>query len=721
MSNPSLPSRPDLFRLFNPRGIAVIGASPGKGRIGAQAFAALRSNGYAGAIYPVNSKYASIEDVACYRSIGDLPQPCDVAIICIGGNHVPATLLACGKAGISFAVVLSAGFIEIGEKGAQAQAELEDAIRVSGVRVVGPNCQGIMNLRDRALCGFGAIFLNSALRAGEVALVSQSGGFGYGVLGYAQYAGIGFNYVVSTGNETDLGTLDFLEYFIEQDDIKIVATYLEGIRDGHRLRRLGERALTLGKPVLVWKVGNSDRGRQAAASHTANVTSDYQMYRTAFASGAFIEIHEVEDLIDIARAFGSRKLPAGNRAAIVTVSGGAGVLFADCCEQYGLDLSKLTESSDAALKAFLPEYASLNNPFDLTAQVLNDASHFNQAVRIIAEDPNVDLILMRAAQTLAKGEQLEILANIQASSGKPIFVAWGAPPDRNNQEILSLERLHVSWHATPGRATFAAGALAKFAQRKRQHRPTAELAATSVSAIDALPAANAQGVINEYDAKRFFDQAGIPSVPEILLSPQELASLDALPFKGPLVLKISSPDIQHKTEVGGVVLDIASLAQLKACASSMLAEVHHQAPRAHIHGLLVQRQLKGVEVIIGVRNDPCFGPLVMVGLGGVFVELIRDVSYRFAPFDLSQAESMLRELKTYQLLTGYRGQPQADIAALAEMLVRVAQLAYDHRDRIAEIDINPILVSHAGDGAYVADALIVLHSNLQLEGKHAKQ
>ena len=721
MPNTSPSIGPDLFRLFNPRGIAVIGASPGKGRIGAQALAALRVNGYAGAIYPVNSKYESVEDLACYHSVGDLPQPCDVAIICIGGSHVPATLLACGKAGISFAVVLSAGFNEIGAKGAQAQAELEAAIRVSGVRVVGPNCQGIMNLRNRALCGFGAIFLNKALRPGELALVSQSGGFGYGVLGHAQYAGIGFNYVVSTGNETDLGTLDFLEYFIEQDDIKIVATYLEGIRDGQRLRRLGERALELGKPILVWKVGNSDRGRQAAASHTANVTSDYQFYRTAFATGAFIEIHEVEDLIDIARAFGSRKLPAGNRAAIITVSGGAGVLFADCCEQSGLALSTLTPGSDAALREFLPEYATLDNPFDLTAQVLNDASHFNRAVRIVAEDPNVDLILMRAAQTLAKGEQLDILANIQASSGKPILVAWGAPPDRNNQEILSLERLQISWHATPGRATFAAAALAKFAQRQRQYRPAdaaAAAAARPATAISTLPTANAQGVINEYAAKRFFDQAGITPVPEILLSPEELTSLDSLPFKGPLVLKISSPDIHHKTEVGGVVLDITSLDQLKESASNMLAAIRRLAPQAHLDGLLVQRQLKGVEVIIGVRNDPCFGPLVMVGLGGVFVELIRDVSYRFAPFDLPQARSMLQELKSYPLLTGYRGQPHADIAALAEMLVRVAQVAHEHRDQIAEIDINPVLVSHEGDGAYVADALIVLQN--QLEVDHAK-
>ncbi len=703
----------DLSFLFKPRGIAVVGASPGKGRIGAQALAALRVNGYQGAVYPVNTKYDDVEGLKCYPSVEAVPQPCDVAIVCIGGSHVAATLRACGRAGIRYAIVLSAGFGEIGEKGAAAQAELEAAIRESGVRVVGPNCQGVMNLRNRALSGFGAIFLNTTLRPGNVALVSQSGGFGYGVLGHAQFAGIGFEYVVSTGNETDLGTLDFLEYFIEQDEVKIVATYLEGVRDGRRLRLLGERALELNKPVLVWKVGNTEKGRQAAASHTANVTSAYQMYSSVFATGAFIEINEVEDLIDIARAFGAGKLPRGKRVAILTVSGGAGVLFADCSEQAGLTLAALEPASNAALRTFLPEYASLANPFDLTAQVLNDASHFNRAVRIVAEDPNVDMILMRAAQTLAKGEQLDVLAGIMASTGKPILVAWGAPPDRNNPEVLSLERLHVPWHATPGRATFAAAALATFAERvrTRQTRPAMTSVDPTIGTVSsAPPPAGIGGVISEHAAKAWLDAAGIPSVPEQCYTAEQLAGLRELPFTAPVVLKIDSPDIHHKTEVGGVTLNIATVDELQAAAVEMRARVSKQAPQAQLDNFLVAQQVKGIEVIIGVRNDPYFGPLVMVGLGGVFVELIRDVAYRYAPFDFTEAHTMLRELKTFPLLDGYRGQPPADVDALAGMLVRVSALADRHQDQIAEIDINPILVAPHGQGAYVADALVILAS-----------
>ena len=702
----------DLSLLFKPRGIAVVGASPGKGRIGAQALAALRINGYQGAIYPVNTKYESIEGLACYPSIDSVPQPCDVAIICIRGDLAPDAVRACGHAGIRYAIILSAGFGEVGAKGESAQAKLEAAIRDSGVHVVGPNCQGIMNLRNRALCGFGAIFLNTRLAAGNVALVSQSGGFGYGVLGHAQYMGIGFEYVASTGNEIDVNALDFLEYFIEQPEIDIAAAYLEGVRDGERLKRIGARALELGKPILVWKVGNTTKGRIAAASHTANITSDYRMYQTVFASGAFLEIGDIEDLIDVVRAFNARKRPAGARVAILTVSGGAGVLFADRCEQAGLTLAELQPESTAALREFLPEFASLGNPFDLTAQVLNDPAHFNRAVEIVAADPNVDMVLMRAAQSLAKGDQLKILAGIMESSGKPVLVAWGAPPDRSNPDLLSLERMNVPWHATPGRAVFAAAALAKFAERRRRHKILPSDASTNAPQFSLLaPCATregADGILGEHAAKSFLDKAGIPSVPETIFHQNQIAELEALPFAAPLALKIHSPDIHHKTEVGGVALNIGSLGELKKRAVEMLESVRHKAAGARIEGLLVQRQVVGVEVIIGMRNDLHFGPLIMVGLGGIFVELIHDVTYRYAPFDADEARAMLGELKGFPLLNGYRGRQPADVEALVAILVRVSQLAHAYRKEIAEIDINPVLVSERGGGAYVADALIVL-------------
>lgn len=697
--------RADLSGLFNPRGVAVVGASAGRTRIGAQALAALRSNGYKGRIYPINPKYPEIDGLECHKSLRDLPGPCDVAIISIGGEHVPALLHDCAHAGIGYAVIFSAGFSEIGARGAQAQAALEAAMRETGVRVVGPNCQGLMNLRDRLMCGFGSIFMNPALKPGELAMVSQSGGFGYGVLGHAQHAGIGFNYIVSAGNEADLNTLDFLEYFVEQDDVKVVSTYMEGVRDGARLRRIGARALELGKPILVWKVGNTDRGRRAAASHTANLTSDYEVYRTAFAEGAFIEITDVEDLIDIARAFGSRTLPKGRRAAIVTVSGGAGVLFADRCEERGLQLAELTPASLAELKSFLPEYASFDNPFDLTAQVLNDASHFNRAVRVIANDPHVDLVLMRAAQTLARGEQLNDLADVMRSTGKPVFLAWGAPPDRASIEIQALEAMHIPWHATPGRATFAAAALAKFAARLAEREHAEERVEPITKKI---PIVTADATLDEHAAMQFLRLLGVPTVRELLMSAEEVQRLATLPYAAPLVLKANSPDLPHKTEAGGVRLNVQSLDELKSAATEMIQTVEARAPEAKLTGLLVQEQVSGAEVIVGVKNDAFFGPIVMLGLGGIFTEVLKDVSYRFAPFGESTARAMIGELRGAALLNGYRGRLRADIDALAKVLVAVSRIAAAYRDEIAEIDLNPVIVGAAGAGALVADALIVL-------------
>jgi len=309
--------RVDFERLIRPRAVAIIGASGDPARIGGQPLRSLTEFGYEGKVYPVNPKYKTLKDLICYPDISAVPRPCDVAIVAVPASRVISVIAECGAAGVKFAIVLSSGFRESGESGSALQDELVAVAKRSGVRVIGPNCQGIMNLATRLFCGFGTTFQKADLQAGPLAMVTQSGGFGYGVVTLAEAAGIGFNYVVSTGNEADVNALDLLEFFIEQDDIEIVTTYLEGIRDGRRLLALGERALELRKPIIVWKVGNSISGRRAALSHTANLTSDPELYRAVFRQGGFIEIREVDDLIDVARAFSyslsiSRSVPQCN-------------------------------------------------------------------------------------------------------------------------------------------------------------------------------------------------------------------------------------------------------------------------------------------------------------------------------------------------------------------------------------------------------------------------
>src|SRR5574340_413247 len=389
----------DFLRLFEPRGIAVVGASAELHRIGGQPIRALSEFGYCGAIYPVNPKYAEIKGLTCYPDVASVPQPCDVALICVPAKAVPDAIRQCRPAGIAFAIVLSAGFREIGDKGMALQAELDAAIRDSGVRVIGPNCQGMMGPKNDLYCGFGAPFMYRHARAGRVAMVTQSGGFGFAVMGLSEAEGIGFNY---------------------------------GVSAGRRLIDIGRRALAANKPILVWKVGNSDTGRRAAASHTANLTAGYELYRAAFREGGYLEVNDVADLVDLARAFGARRLPAGNQVAVISISGGAGVLLADRCEELGLTLPPLSDATLAELRAVLPEFSSVLNPIDVTAQVFNDFSIFNKVVSLVARDAAVhQLIVVTASVEGAAADRLaHELVSIAAATDKPILVASSAPPGR---------------------------------------------------------------------------------------------------------------------------------------------------------------------------------------------------------------------------------------------------------------------------------------------------
>ena len=344
---------PDLSRLLNPRGVAIIGASTDLTRIGGQPIKLLTEYGYKGRVYPVNPKYTEVKGLTCYPDIGAVPKPCDIALIAVSGAMVPGAIEQCGKAGIPYAVILSAGFSEAGDAGKALNDKLLTAIKTSGVRVVGPNCLGLMNLDADFRLGFGGTLQLKTLKPGPIAMVTQSGGFGFGVVAVACYHGLGFNHVISTGNEVDLTALDWMEHLIERPDVEILTAFLEGTTEGHRLRRLGARALELGKPILIWKVGNTEVGSKAATSHTARLTAGYELFRTAFREGGFIEVQDVDDLVDYCKAFRGKKLPRGNRVGVMTLSGGAGVLLADRCTARGLTLPKLSDATREKLRGIV--------------------------------------------------------------------------------------------------------------------------------------------------------------------------------------------------------------------------------------------------------------------------------------------------------------------------------------------------------------------------------
>ncbi len=698
----------DLSRLLDPRGVAIVGASAEVRRIGGQPIRALKEFGYRGAIYPVNPKHGEIQGLPSYPDLASVPKPCDVALICVAGKLVPDLIRDCGRAGIGFAVVLSAGFREIGESGRELQRELDRAIRDSAVRVIGPNCQGLMSTVYANYCGFGAPFLYAHTRRGRVAMVTQSGGFGYAVMGLAEAEGLAFNHVISSGNEADLSSLDLIEALLRRDDTSLVAAYLEGVRDGRRLLRLGRTALQLGKPILVWKVGNSQAGRRAAASHTANLSAEYALYRAAFAQGGCLEVDDVGDLVDIARAFESGRVPAGDRVAVVSISGGAGVLAADRCDKAGLRLAALGEATTAELRRLLPAFSSVANPIDVTAQVFNDSAAFAQVVRVVLQDPEVDqLMVLTASIDGALAEQLAgSLAGLAAGSDKPLLVNSSAPLERSAEARRILAAHRIAVFDTPGRLVRAAAAVWEFERRRRLLlREPAPVPAPARRALQ-LPAG--ARTLSEHESKAVLRAYDIPCVPEVLVALQDLPGLTESPLGYPLVAKLDSADLPHKSEAGAVRVGLRDWGEVRQAVEQMLDSARRHSPQARIHGVLLQSMAQGTEVIVGATSNRYFGPTVVFGLGGIFAEVLNDVSIGFAPLDARQARGLIEQVQARSVLQGARGRPPADLDALADLISRVSRLIADHGDRIAEIDLNPVFVGAAGSGVQAADALVVL-------------
>lgn len=699
----------DLSRFLNPRGVAIVGASNDVARIGGQPIRLLTEFGYAGKVYPVNPKYTEIRGLTCYPDLTAVPQPCDVALVALSAPHVQGVIEQCGKAGIPYALVLSAGFSEVGGEGKSLQAELVATARKWGVRLVGPNCLGIMNLKDQARIGFGGTLQLTTLKPGPLAMVTQSGGFGFGVVAIACYYGLGFNYAVSTGNEADLSLLDWMADLLNRPEVEILVAFMEGISDGGRMIEIGERALELGKPILVWKVGNTDIGRRAATSHTARLTAGYELFRAAFRRGGYIEIRDVDDLIDISKILVGRKLPAGNRVAVLTLSGGAGVLLADRCIEHGLALPKLSDATTAKLREIMVSFASADNPIDATAHGYNDNfASYSKAIREVLADPNIDQAIARPPRGKAARPWAEGLLEVLRETDKPLVLNWPTAPDDNGEVMRYLEENGVPCIMAPGRAIAAMAAVTKFAQKTRAYAATSKRPFKRVVPRFDLDLPENTTTLGEYRAKQLLARYGIPVVREKLLSETEVEALQTPPLAFPLAVKIESPDVPHKTEAGAVRLNITDLASLKQAARGVIAGARTHRPNARIDGVLVQEMAAGLEVIVGAVNDAYFGPTVAFGLGGIFTELMKDVTHRFAPFDEAAAREMVCEIKGAPLLQGYRGQPPLDIEALAATLARISQLIADHADRISEIDINPLFVRSAGHGVVAADALIVL-------------
>jgi acyl-CoA synthetase (NDP forming) len=693
-------------RLFHPRGIAIIGASADITRIGSHPLKALRNAGYKGGVYPINPRYPELHGLKCYPDAMSVPTPCELAVVAVPAPGVVQAIRDCGKAGIPFAVVLTAGFRESGPEGRKLEEELKRVLAETGVRIVGPNCQGMLSVEARVWAAFGSVSDETELKAGSVSCAFQSGGFGYAIVNLAEAQGVGFRYCVSSGNEVDITTPELLSAFLDDPGTSLAFAYLEGTPDARRLLDLGAKSLQTGKPVLIWKAGTTDAGIKAAASHTANMTGSYNLYRAAMRQCGLIEVDDVEPIVDVAKLFAQGREPAGSTIGVLSISGGSGVVFADAAVRGGLTLPPFAPQTLAKMRELVPAFGSPENPADITAAVFSDATLFSRTLEVVLEDPGLDqlAILLASISGPRADHSAEMIAAAAAKTSKPVHLAWSGRHAKSEKAVKALEAAGVPFVTTPVRLARAAAVLARFAADRRRLLPRQ---APSMPKPAAVTLPEGAVTLNEAESKAVLRAYSVPVANEAFVASGEDVEKAGGRLQAPFAVKVVSRDVPHKTEAGGVRLGVAREALAEA-ARAVADNARKAVPGARIDGVLVSEMAQGLETLIGVINDPAFGPVVALGLGGVLTEVLKDVTYRVAPFDLETAREMIAELRAAKLFEGYRGKPAADKEALARALVAVSGMAMALAPRLKELDINPVFVRPAGQGVVAADALVVL-------------
>jgi acyl-CoA synthetase (NDP forming) len=699
-----------LDALFKPRSIAVFGASEDVTKIGGRPLQFLQKYGYRGAIYPINRKGGTVQSLQAYASLAELPQAPELAVMAVPPEAVLEAVKDCAARGVRAAVILSSGFSEMGEAGSRLQAEIGRVARSSGMRVVGPNCLGSIGVAEKSIATFSVALEAAFPAAGPVGIVSQSGNLGSYTMRLATERGIGISRLLTTGNECDVDIADGIASLASDPATSVILCCMETCRNAPKLVRALAMAREANKPVVVLKVGVSTAGSEAAASHTGALAGSDAVFDVVLRNAGAIRVPSIEQLLEVGHAVsvvGQARAPKGNRVALVTASGGFGVLMADAASAQGLALPKLSAATQQRIVAALP-YASPGNPVDMTAQVSSRPELLVQVLSAVAEDANCDAVILQSAYAfqMPRLRDVYIAALEQVRRAHPsrlFLLCCKAPRDT----MAQLNEMGFPTVETIDAACATLAALVRLGTRGEPEEPDVETTVPTPAAESLPPGAFA----NEASAKAVLSQAGIPVLKEVTAASWHEALAAARDIGFPLVLKIVSPDIAHKTEVGGVVVGVRSEAHLRDEYDAMLARVAQMAPQARIAGVLVAQMAQGgTELILGTTTDPVFGPVVMVGLGGIFAEVLRDVALQVAPVTEAQALRMLRSLKAFALLDGARGRPRADVAAAARAVAALSRFAAQHAQAVAEIDINPLVVLDHGQGAFALDALLVPHT-----------
>lgn len=697
-------ARAAVERFFRPRSVAVIGASRERGTVGGDLFHNLIRGGFQGPVYPVNSAAEVVQSVAAYRSVLDCPGPVDLALVAVPAPAVPEVAQECARKGVKGLVVISAGFAETGEDGARLQRELVEICREGGMRLIGPNCMGLVNT-DPAV-RLNAQFSPFQPLPGEIGFLSQSGALGIAIIDLANSLGLGMSTFVSVGNKADISGNDLIQYWEEDERTRVILLYLESFGNPRKFSRIARRVARK-KPIVVVKGGRTAAGARGAASHTAALISVSDVTVDAlFRQSGVIRTETLNEMFDVAALLASQPVPRGRRVGIVTNAGGAGILAADACEAHGLKVEELTEETRAELATFLPPQAALANPVDMTAGA--GPNQYYRAITTVAQDPGVDAMIvifippiairpedvaseiLRATREI--GGRIPILTNFMASRGIPSILTDGEirvpsfPFPEAAAAALARAVEYGMWLDTPPEDPFS------LPEARKE-----EAALVVAGALRRGP-----GWLEPEEVAQVLSCYDIPLVRTVLAGDPAEAGEVAEALGGRVALKAVAPGLVHKTEVGGVALGLEGRKAVEEAASRMAARV--SAAGYEVKGFLVQPMVPaGVEMLVGVTHDAVFGPVVAVGAGGVMVELLRDVQVRITPLTRRDAGEMVRALKTFPLLTGYRGGPRYDVKALEEIILKIGALVEDVAE-VSELDLNPVVVLPEGKGALVVDA-----------------
>lgn len=706
----------NLKSLFQPRSVALVGVSNEPNKLSGRPLRFFREYGYAGKVYPVNPKYQEIAAVPCFATPSEIPGEVDLAVITLPAAAVPGALAECGAKGVKAAAIISSGFAEVGGEGSRLQEELTEVASKYGIAVCGPNCSGFVYFPERVTATFSVGIDGGFPETGPAAFISQSGALSSYILGAAKERGLAFCYWITTGNECVLSFTDYLKYVLEDPQVRFVLGYLEDARDGKEFQDIAQRALSLDKPLIMMKTGRSEAGAKASISHTGSLAGADEVYQAVFSKNGVLRAETLDELFDLALLAQAPRRPRGRRVQVVSISGAAGILMADVGSELGLEFPDLSTVIKDELKKIMPPFASIANPMDVTAEAVARPVLLTQAAEVILTDPNVDNLVMFFGIVPGAHEKLATgVAEVAQGTEKLVIMTWFPLP--RSDIWMNLARAGVPVFSEPARGIRALGKMAQYEEARQRKLASRATFIRSPSGIESavekiLDQAKGQGrnALSEVEAKSLLKALGL-RVPRggLARSATEVRSLFSS-LHGPLALKASSPELLHKTEAGVIRLGLKNLDEAERAFEEIVAQATKWNPQARLDGVLVEEMIGGDarEVIVGARQDLRFGPVVTFGLGGIFVEAIRDFAVWPAPLTLDEAREMIRKIRGYRILTAFRGRPAADLEALAQALCQVGRLACAWRERIAELEINPLFVLPEGSGVVVGDALAVL-------------